>query len=360
MINQYIEQQLNRKNRGVYFKKGKWVFHLVFTLFTCIVFAYSLNGDKEMDSVKTLLAATVALLPFLCFFYFYCLYLIPVCFKRNKRQKFWVLLLLLLATVPLVEMGIQYFLLKNYPQLVKGIPRDGWALLLKTYKSFVSNFTGFTSMLFVMELLEEVRTSKEIYQDQKQLAATELNMVKTQINPEFMVRSLDSIISLSRNKQPEAPEAVIHFSDVLRYRLYRSNKKWVPLNDELQQLTNLFRFQNFIPALHSPVTLETEGAASEKFIAPLSLINIAEPLLTTFDPQEEWSLLFYMLIEEKELQIAIELTSGQHDLIERKLQTIQEDMQRLSGTDLNFTREKDQNNYSLRICLPIYTNLTAS
>lgn len=360
MINQYIEQQLNRKNRGVYFKKGKWLFHLVFTLFTCIVFAFSLNGDSDMESVKTLLAAIITLLPFLCFFYFYCLYLIPVCFKRNKRQKFWILLLILLATVPLVELGIQYFFLKNYPHLVKGIPRESWALVLKTYKSFVSNFTGFTSMLFVMELLEEVRTSKEIYLNQKQLAATELNLVKTQINPDFMVRSLDSIIALSRDKQPETPEAVIHFSDVLRYRLYRSNKKWVPLNDELQQLTNLFRFQNVIPAQHDLVTLETEGTAAEKFIAPLSLINIAEPLLTTFVPEQEWSLLFYILIEEKELQIAIELTSLRDDLIQSKLQTIQEDMQRLSGADLNFTQEKDQNNYSLRICLPIYTNLTAS
>jgi len=310
-------------------------------------------------SASTLGLAFLLLIPFLCFFYFYCLYLIPVCFKGNKRKQFWLILSILLLTLPLLDALVQIAVQKAYPDLTPDIAAAKGNLLFHVYKSFITNFIGYTSMLYVMELLEEIRTSKEIAFNEHQLAATELHLVKTQINPDFMIRSLDGIIQLSQAKRAEAPEAVIHFSDVLRYRLYRSNKRWVPLQEELQQLERLFQFQNTVPGQESLATLEVEGTNDAGIIAPLTLINIAEPLMTTYLAGSDWSLLFYLLIEEHELQIAVELTAENDALVQTKFEAIKQDMLRLSGTALNFTQEKEQNNYSVRICLPLQTTLTA-
>ncbi len=187
----------------------------------------------------------------------------------------------------------------NYlPNLTVQKTKSWFRIIFETYRNFLSNFTGITSMLYIMELMEEIRTSKEITQNRSQLATTELNLLKTHMSPDFMIRSLDGIIHLSEDKSTVAPEAVIHFSDVLRYRLYRSLNKLVPLSEELQQLGNLFRFQNAVPGQEQTCTLETEGDTATKYIVPLVLINIAEPLLEAFSRQPGWSLLFYLLAEE--------------------------------------------------------------
>lgn len=359
MINNYIERQIRRKNRGVYFKKGKWAFHVFFLLLICITTAVKPYADnlKAIDWSR-LLASLCTLLPFIIFFYFYCLYLIPVCFKGNKRKKFWVFLLGCLLVFPLIDVAIQAAFMNYLPELIAQKSKSWLQIIFETYKDFLSNFTGFTSMLYIMELMEEIRTSKEITQHRNQLETAELNLLKTHMSPDFMIRSLDGIVHLSEDKSTQAPDAVIHFSDVLRYRLYRSINKLVPLSEELQQLGNLFRFQNTLPGQEQTCSLETDGDTATKYIIPLVLMNIAEPLLEAFSRQPGWSLLFYLLIEEDEMQVAIEMTYDSDVDPEPVLQTIQRDLKRLMGTDVIFTSEQAQNAYSIRTCIPLRINST--
>jgi 16S rRNA C1402 (ribose-2'-O) methylase RsmI len=68
----------------------------------------------------------------------------------------------------------------------------------------------------------------------------------------------------------------------------------------------------------------------------------------------------YLLIEEKEIQVAVELTTDQENVVERQTERIHEEIQQLLYTGLNFTVEKDQNTYSLRTCIPIFRNSIAS
>jgi two-component system LytT family sensor kinase len=361
MINNYIARQIRRKNRGVYFKKGKWLFHVFFLMligFITVVKPYGEN-IKALNLGKSL-ASLCTLLPFIAFFYFYCLYLIPVCFKGNQRKKFWLLLLLCLLVFPMVDVMIQAGFMNYLPSLSGQKSKSWFLIIFETYKNFLSNFTGFTSMLYIMELMEEIRTSKEISLNRSQLATAEINMLKTHMNPDFMIRSLDGIIHLSEDKSTETPEAVIYFSDVLRYRLYRSMNKLVPLSEELQQLGNLFRFQNAIPGQEQTCSLETEGDTATKYIIPLVLINIAEPLLEAFSRQPGWSVLFYLLVEEEEMQVAIEMTYDSDMVPDTVLETIQYDLKRLMGTDVIFTAEKAQNAYSIRTCIPLRINSTVS
>lgn len=360
MINNYIERQIRRKNRGVYFKKGKWVFHVLFLILIAAVtvvkpYAQNIRAFNFGKSLATL----CTLLPFVVFFYFYCLYLIPVCFKGNQRKKFWLLLIVCLAVFPLIDLAIEVCFKDYLPGLAAQKAKPFSRLIFETYKNFLSNFTGFTSMLYIMELMEEIRTSKEINQNENQLAVTELNLLKTHMSPDFMIRSLDGIIHLSEDKSRATPEAVIHFSDVLRYRLYRSANKLVPLYEELQQLGNLFRFQNAVPGQEQACSLETEGQPEDKFMIPLALINIAEPLLATFSREAGWSLLCYVLIEAEELQVAIEMTFEEGPDAAPVLETIHHDLKRLLATDVIFTAEKAQNAYSIRTCIPLRIKSTA-
>lgn len=361
-IHNYIEHQLGRRSLGIYFRKGKWIFHLVFLLLfiAAYIIKYTPGDENQFMSVRMLWSLSL-LVPFIVFFYFYCLYLIPFCFKRNKFKKFWALLLLVLTTFPLIDYGLQAMAMQHLPKLeAKQTQYPQWFIIGKTYFNFVSAFVGFTAMLYFMEILEGININKETDQNKNMLAATELHRIKTQMNPDFMVRSLDGIIELADHLDDLAPGSVIDFSDVLRYRLYRSKEKLVPLNEEVGQLNNLFRLHNAIPGQSGSCTLEIEGDPELALVVPLSLINIVEPLLTTFEANTDWSLLMYLLLEEREIQVAIEMTGVGIAGMEHQAQRIHEDLQQLLYTGLNFTVEKEHNTFSLRTCIPIFRNLIVS
>lgn len=360
-IHNYIEHQLIRKNIGTYFRNGKWILHVLVVLVFMVAFVLRFSGKLSEWSVKKVLVSISTLIPFLVFFYTYCLYLIPFYFKRNKFKRFWIILLTLLAIFPILDYALLLRTSPILPELAEDFQNQSTMMsIAKAYFNFVTSFIGFTSMLYFMEILEGINIHKETDVHKSQLDATELHRIKTQMNPDFMVRSLDGIIQLADTQNPLAPDSVIDFSDVLRYRLYRSKEKVVPIEEELLQLHNLFRLHNAIPGQGASCILEVDGNREPAMIVPLSLINIVEPLLATFDAEARWSLLMYLLIEDKEIQVAIELTTDQSAVIEAQSQRIHEDLQQLLYTGLNFTVEKEDKTYSLRTCIPIFRNSIAS
>lgn len=358
MLQEYIDRELLAKNRSVYFKKGKWVFHLVcliaFWLVSFLGFrdGFGLADDRPgLPSGSAAVAALVSILPFCLFFYVYCIHLIPVYFKQRRYRRFWASLALLILTVPWVEEGLNALLRAGFPGIAIENDPLSWSYLLKTYRNFLTAFLGFTTVLFLMELMEGVRTVKETGVNTEELDRTEVQLLKTRMNPDFINRSLDDIIAMSAAGMPQAPDAVVHFSDVLRYRLYRSGQPRVRLSEELQQLGNLFRLQYAMPA--GAAVLEIEGENRDGLLTPMLLLNIAESLLATYSGRTPWSLHFFVLVEDAELQIAIELQSAGGPTTADRLTAIHEETERICGSKLTFAIEQSNNEYSIRICLPI-------
>ena len=65
---------------------------------------------------------------------------------------------------------------------------------------------------------------------------TELNMLKSQINPHFLFNSLNSIASLTMSNPDEARDMIIRLSDFLRYSLKHRENEFVPLLEELGRM----------------------------------------------------------------------------------------------------------------------------
>lgn len=358
MLQEYIDRQLLAKRRSVYFRKGKWIFHLLCTVgFWFASFITFREGvgpagkGTALSSGAAAITALISMVPFYFFFYVYCIYLIPVYFKQRRYRTFWTTLIILLLTMPWVEEGLNALLRAGFP----GIPIDdealSWTYLLKTYRSFLTAFLGFTTVLFLMELMEGVRTVKETSANSEELDRTEVRLLKTRMNPDFINRSLDDIIALSAHESPHAPDAVVQFSDVLRYRLYRSHQPRVRLAEELQQLDNLFRLQYAMPA--GAAVLDIEGSDPDALTTPMLLLNIGESLLATYNPDGAWSLHFFVLVEADALQIAIELLSDGGSATLDRLIAIHKETERICGSKLTFAIEQSNNEYSIRICLPI-------
>ena len=65
---------------------------------------------------------------------------------------------------------------------------------------------------------------------------SELNALKSQINPHFLFNSLNSISSLTMSNPDEARDMIIKLSDFLRYSLKHREHEYVPLKEEIGRM----------------------------------------------------------------------------------------------------------------------------
>ena len=87
---------------------------------------------------------------------------------------------------------------------------------------------------------ENFKRQKEIETENR---TTELNFLKSQLNPHFFFNSLNTIYSLSISKSDKTSEAILNLSELMRYMLIdkkdNSIDRKVRLVDELEIVAQL-------------------------------------------------------------------------------------------------------------------------
>ncbi|GAB5475094.1 MAG: hypothetical protein Mars2KO_31930 [Maribacter sp.] len=120
------------------------------------------------------------------------------------------------------------------------------------------------------------RREKKNKEKEVQRKETELQFLRAQLNPHFLFNSLNSIYSLVRNKDHNAPEAVITLSELMRYMLYEAKQEEVPLSKEIDYIKNFVALQLLRLSNSENVKLKVSGEYNDKKLPPLLLIPFVE------------------------------------------------------------------------------------
>jgi two-component system LytT family sensor kinase len=88
-------------------------------------------------------------------------------------------------------------------------------------------------VIFYSDLQEQARREARL---SELLKESELNMLKSQINPHFLFNSLNSVSSLTITNPMKAQEMVVRLSDFLRYSVSANSSKFVRLRQELENI----------------------------------------------------------------------------------------------------------------------------
>lgn len=95
-------------------------------------------------------------------------------------------------------------------------------------------------MILVYYLMIFYRTNRENQLKEAELKAlikeSELNSLKSQINPHFLFNSLNSISALTMTQPDKAQEMIIKLSEFLRYTTSNKEEKLTTLEDELRNI----------------------------------------------------------------------------------------------------------------------------
>lgn len=130
-----------------------------------------------------------------------------------------------------------------------------------------------TTIKLYKEWMKNKIWEKEI---ERQKTLSELKFLKNQLNPHFLFNSLNSIYSLAQKKSPDAPEAIIALSELMRYMLYETNHNTVSLEKELNYIRRFIQLQRLRLLNSDRVHLGITGQVSNQKIKPLILISFIE------------------------------------------------------------------------------------
>ncbi|MDN5215260.1 histidine kinase [Fulvivirgaceae bacterium BMA12] len=153
-------------------------------------------------------------------------------------------------------------------------------VLLKKYTSewvqFITTvlYTGFAMLIsLTIGWFKDQRLKTELI---TQNQASELALLRSQINPHFLFNTLNNIYSLVYQQSKNASQAVMRLSEIMRYMLKESNSSKVPLQREIDYLKSFIELQQLRIKEENFVALKVIGESEDKEIAPMLLIPFVE------------------------------------------------------------------------------------
>ncbi|WP_420602478.1 sensor histidine kinase [Flagellimonas sp.] len=123
---------------------------------------------------------------------------------------------------------------------------------------------------------DALQKQKQIDELKSTVQESELQFLRSQINPHFLFNNLNNLYSYALENSSKTPEIILEMSGVLRYMLYECKEKFVPLKKEIEQLGNFIKLYKLQIEERGDVQFKVQQIKSGYKIAPLILIVFIE------------------------------------------------------------------------------------
>jgi len=264
-----------------YQKKHRLASHILFWL---IVYLLGLSSSKYYDREKfsigfSLITDGLYMSTEVIAAYFVTYLIIPAFFYRKKYLAASAAFLLGSYGICLLA---RYFIVRIAEPLAGVKPKpyeDNHELLTDIpkliYVYFFDIFSVALVFLIIKLLIEHISHQQRTLTLEKEKIATELRLLKSQLNPHFLFNTLNNIYALSILNSPVTSTCIGKLSEILDYILYRCDSTLVPLSGEITLLNNYLELERlrYDQRLHLRFT---SHIGQEALIPPLLLLSLAE------------------------------------------------------------------------------------
>ena len=220
-------------------------FHLAFWAVVALIdvgpewHSYSSLGEViEVVGLAVVLQAIVALVALG--------YLVPRWLDRGEVAVFLGLFLLTLVFAAQANCLVSYlYLEERYPTTygafylehladVGLIERLGFSYLSKYILLWKVPHLAFPAAILIA--VNYYRRQREVLELRERQRASELDALKSQLNPHFIFNTLNNIYALAIRQSDNTAEAIARLSNILDYVLHRGNGTLVSLRDEVEMI----------------------------------------------------------------------------------------------------------------------------
>jgi len=197
--------------------------------------------------------------------------LIPRLLYKKRYVTFGFVYLLLVVSFSILKMYVESRIM-NRPDMISLGPD----LKVRVYDNIIPHFLLVSTGAAFKIMIDHARAQKRLGDMAKEKAETELNFLKSQINPHFLFNSLNSVYFLIDKDNPEARNALHKFSEMLRYQLYECNGSKIPVEKEINYLKDYVDLQRLRGDENCLVEFNYSPDVKDFMIEPLLLIPFVE------------------------------------------------------------------------------------
>lgn len=123
---------------------------------------------------------------------------------------------------------------------------------------------------------DAIMKQKEVDKLEKVVKESELQFLRSQINPHFLFNNLNNLYSYALEGSNKTPEIILELSGLLRYMLYECKEDFVPLTKEVEQLKNFVNLNELQIEDRGNVKFVVDGVIESYRIAPLIMMVFVE------------------------------------------------------------------------------------
>ena len=182
------------------------------------------------------------------------------------------------------------------------------------------SFYNFSIALFYLSFALALQLSKEWFFQRERLQQmeieklnTELEYLKSQINPHFLFNSLNTIFFQIDKANQQARETLTKFSDMLRFQLYECNGHLISLEREVSYLRNYVDLQRLRKDEKYQIDFNVSGNLSNQFLAPLLFIPLVENAFKHVSHHKEGDNQISITVISNEGEIALHIRNTKDD-----------------------------------------------
>ena len=181
------------------------------------------------------------------------------------------------------------------------------------------NFFGLILLTTVFSIAIKLARDS-IIKKQKDKEA-ELQLLKAQLNPHFLFNTLNNLYGLSVLKSDKLPNLMLKLSDLLRYSLYDTKEKLVPLEKELKYLENYIALEKIRLEDKTDIQFIKKGNFNNQKIAPMLLIVFVENAFKHLNKEGKSKVIIKIESTENTLNFSCENTFDKAEVGKKQLET---------------------------------------
>jgi LytS/YehU family sensor histidine kinase len=175
----------------------------------------------------------------------------------------------------LAKFNLTYFLVSN----------EVWPEGPETISSITLNYTidMMIGEVYVMTFVTAIKITMDWLVEHKRLndlvklqLETELQFLRTQVSPHFLLNTLNNIYALAIDKSSRAPKVIIKLSELMKYMLYETKVKRLSLEKEILCIQNYLDLERIRSGEKLEIEMEISGEIANKTIAPMLILSFVE------------------------------------------------------------------------------------
>jgi len=329
------------------------LFWLIYFIFNFFRFA-TINNDYWYSLKSNLIEFPLNII----ITYFTIYYLIPKYILKKKYLKFFLLFTFSLILFYLIRTGLNYILVSEniWPEAQGNQEPFTIIHMVELVIGAIYVIALVSAIKLTYDWVNEKKRNDDL---QRMQLETELNFLKSQIQPHFFFNTLNNLYALVIKQSPKAPNVVMKLSEIMQYVLYEVKEPKISLMKSINYLYSYLELEKLRYGERVISDISIEGNIDDIEIPPLLFLPFLENCFKHgTNHQTDINVSIAFVVKDNFLYFTIENNFAKSDDTGAKhgigIENTKRRLQLLYGSSYSLKTRSKGNIYTVNLKLPLH------